>query len=88
MAWPGTHASDEHVPAVAAGVSEHPGVAPRLAGPQRVLELFVPAGIALADGDVVVPLVRVADVTRGLEEVQVIGATVVGEPEIPYPGVC
>src|SRR5579864_8192887 len=41
----------------------------------------------MTDGDVVVPLVGVADVTRGFEEVQVIGAAVVGEPEVPYPRV-
>ena len=39
----------------------------------------------MTDGDVEMPQLRIAEMTGGLEKEHVVGAPVIGEPEIPYP---
>jgi len=52
----------EHVPAVAVGVSKHPWVAPCFVELQRVRELFIPAGIDFQDGraGMLAPVVKIS----------------------------
>ncbi len=41
----------------------------------------------MTDGDIEMPQLRIAETTGGLEKEHMVGAPVIGEPEIPYPRV-
>jgi hypothetical protein len=41
----------------------------------------------MTDGDVEMPQLGIAETTGGLEKEHMVGAPVIGEPEIPYPRV-